>query len=1042
MATLVTVNGSATDQNGIAYPNAIITYSLTLTDIDPSDGYIFPEQRTVRSDAAGDFSLVLWPNARGSKGSQYRVIASSVDGRLLFDLLATVPYDPTPGFPNIYTLSTISVPAQCDECGVDGAASADVTQAIADAIAVLKAESDPFPQYTDLNDLAVVAKTGRFADLVDEPQSSDDITQGTTNLYMTSAEKTKLGSVSSGAEANVQADWNQTNTSFDDFIKNKPSIPASSDDLSQGSTNLFMTAAERSKLAIVEQNIQSDWSQTDNTKDDFIQNKPSIPTSSDDLTEGSTNLFMTTAERSKLATVEQNVQSDWSQTDDTLDSYIQNKPSIPSSADDLIQGSTNLFLTTSERTKLSGIAAGAEVNVQPDWSQSDNTKDDYIKNKPNLNLDPSFMKWAPLTGNITLSDADKGKSYWVTSSAIVTLPSYASLSAGWQVEFLMSDNAATSAYTLTFLPQGSDTLRANVATLTGDGAVGASYSSGEFLVMGIDPPDSGIASESDPVFVASAAHSITSADITNLGNLSGINTGDQDLSGYALISSIGIAGGIAPLDTNGIVPAANLPAPAAETDPIYAASPAAGITTADVSNLRNQSGINTGDQDLSGYALTSSIGVASGIAPLDASGIVPTANLPTPAAETDPVFLASEAYKLTASDLTNLRNQSGTNTGDQDLSGYALISSIGIASGIAPLDVNGIVPTANLPTLPTMPATSLDSTLAAFSGTTGSVLKDTGISVDSSDNLSGYGSKVRLVPSGNVILANSDKGSAIVFTATSGSSIVYLPDSSTAGLSPGYKVSVINQGGSSITIQAFGTDTVSPAFTSINLVGISCDILLTDTGSWSVSSPIPISLSQREQILARDTIFASSAITLSSSNGYQDVSVSADTTITLPDYTTLPYGWWVRITPSDSKYNSDFAIALATTGTDTVSEAVIRGDSIVLASVNTPGMYEVVDIGHHQETIWQSVSANLTLTDADHGKTLYVTADVDITLPSFASCRPGWRVIVMPDDAATSTAHSISLTLQGSDTVRGSVSSVTGDCSIMKTPTSFAVGDI
>jgi len=38
--------------------------------------------------------------------------------------------------------------------------------------------------------------------------------------------------------------------------------------------------------------------------------------------------------------------------------------------------------TTAEKNKLAGIEAGAEVNVQADWLQSDNTADDYIKNKP------------------------------------------------------------------------------------------------------------------------------------------------------------------------------------------------------------------------------------------------------------------------------------------------------------------------------------------------------------------------------------------------------------------------------------------------------------------------------------------------------------------------------------------------------------------------------------------------------------------------------------------------------------------------------------
>ena len=45
--------------------------------------------------------------------------------------------------------------------------------------------------------------------------------------------------------------------------------------------------------------------------------------------------------------------------------------------------STNDF-TDALETKLEGIAAGAEVNVQADWTEADNTADSYIKNKPNL----------------------------------------------------------------------------------------------------------------------------------------------------------------------------------------------------------------------------------------------------------------------------------------------------------------------------------------------------------------------------------------------------------------------------------------------------------------------------------------------------------------------------------------------------------------------------------------------------------------------------------------------------------------------------------
>jgi uncharacterized protein (TIGR02145 family) len=76
--------------------------------------------------------------------------------------------------------------------------------------------------------------------------------------------------------------------------------------------------------------------------------------------------------------------------------------------------------------------------------------------------------------------------------------------------------------------------------------------------------------ETDPSFSASQAANITASDITHLSNLSGTNTGDQDISSF--ISS--------------------------ETDPVYAASQASNITSGDITNLSNLSGVNTGDQTL------------------------------------------------------------------------------------------------------------------------------------------------------------------------------------------------------------------------------------------------------------------------------------------------------------------------------------------------------------------------------------------------------------------------------------------------------------
>ena len=89
-----------------------------------------------------------------------------------------------------------------------------------------------------------------------------------------------------------------------------------------------------------------------------------------------------------------NVQSDWNESDTTDDAYIKNKPSIPTATSDLTNDSnfvsdsdyvhTDNNYTSTEKSKLSGIASGAEVNVQSNWNEADSTADAYIANKPDI----------------------------------------------------------------------------------------------------------------------------------------------------------------------------------------------------------------------------------------------------------------------------------------------------------------------------------------------------------------------------------------------------------------------------------------------------------------------------------------------------------------------------------------------------------------------------------------------------------------------------------------------------------------------------------
>lgn len=89
----------------------------------------------------------------------------------------------------------------------------------------------------------------------------------------------------------------------------------------------------------------------------------------DDITAGTTNQHFSDIEKTKLTGIEDNATAD--QTDAEIKIAYENN------------ADTNAF-TDSSQTKLDGIESGAEVNVQADWNQADNTQDAFIQNKPTL----------------------------------------------------------------------------------------------------------------------------------------------------------------------------------------------------------------------------------------------------------------------------------------------------------------------------------------------------------------------------------------------------------------------------------------------------------------------------------------------------------------------------------------------------------------------------------------------------------------------------------------------------------------------------------
>ena len=154
--------------------------------------------------------------------------------------------------------------------------------------------------YAESSDLATVATTGDYDDLIDKPdlsvyaESSDLATVATTGDYDDLIDKPDLSIYAQSSSLAAVA----TSGDYDDLL-NKPTIPAAQ--------------------------VQSDWTQADNTKVDYIKNKPS------------------------LATVA------------TSGSYadLSNKPTIPTDTSDLTNGAG--FITSSA---LSGYATETWVTNQ------------------------------------------------------------------------------------------------------------------------------------------------------------------------------------------------------------------------------------------------------------------------------------------------------------------------------------------------------------------------------------------------------------------------------------------------------------------------------------------------------------------------------------------------------------------------------------------------------------------------------------------------------------------------------------------------------
>ena len=167
--------------------------------------------------------------------------------------------------------------------------------------------------FVEETDLADVAFSGDYADLTGAPSiptKTSDLTNDSnfvsdanyvhTDNNFTTTLKNKLDGIAAGAEVNVQSDWNVTDSSSDAFIKNKPSIPTKTSDLTNDS-GFITSAAVPTKTSdltndsgFITKNVSDLTNYYTETEINSMFNAlPAVPTKTSDLTNDSG--FLTTS---------------------------------------------------------------------------------------------------------------------------------------------------------------------------------------------------------------------------------------------------------------------------------------------------------------------------------------------------------------------------------------------------------------------------------------------------------------------------------------------------------------------------------------------------------------------------------------------------------------------------------------------------------------------------------------------------------------------------------------------------------------------------
>lgn len=134
------------------------------------------------------------------------------------------------------------------------------------------------------------------------------------------------------------------------------------------------------------QQVQSDWTEDDSSEVSYIKHKPTTKPiqagTGISVTEFANNITI-------ASTVTEQQQSDWTEGDTDDPTFIKNKPSTKQ-----IVAGTNVTITENANQITISSAGAGGVAVQADWSQSNSSQPDYIKNKPTIPAAQVQSNWS------------------------------------------------------------------------------------------------------------------------------------------------------------------------------------------------------------------------------------------------------------------------------------------------------------------------------------------------------------------------------------------------------------------------------------------------------------------------------------------------------------------------------------------------------------------------------------------------------------------------------------------------------------------------